>query len=103
MRYKFVKQFPLRSLSMESYEENKALMKANCWNTSVNPKMHKQKKRKLQIHDDNFVFPSGYRFCPHDQELIVYYLKKKIMNEVLPHNKIKEVNLYRHNPEELSG
>ncbi|MCD7465657.1 hypothetical protein HAX54_001690 [Datura stramonium] len=53
-------------------------------------------------HDDNFVFPPGYRFCPHDEELIVHYLKKKVSNEPLPHDKIKEVNLYKHTPQELS-
>ncbi|KAK2967810.1 hypothetical protein RJ640_027704 [Escallonia rubra] len=47
-------------------------------------------------------FPPGYRFCPFDEELVVHYLKKKVLNEVLPHNKIREVNLYHHNPEQLT-
>ncbi|XP_004301513.1 PREDICTED: uncharacterized protein LOC101315059 [Fragaria vesca subsp. vesca] len=48
-------------------------------------------------------FPPGYRFNPRDEELVRYYLQKKIMDEPLPPNKIMEVNLYRHNPETLAG
>lgn len=53
--------------------------------------------------NDPFDFPPGYRFCPYDHELILYYLKRKVMNLILPHNKIQEVNLYKYSPEELSG
>ncbi|XP_004293170.1 PREDICTED: uncharacterized protein LOC101294338 [Fragaria vesca subsp. vesca] len=48
-------------------------------------------------------FPAGYRFNPRDEELVRYYLQKKIMDEPLPPNKIMEVNLYRYNPETLAG
>ncbi|WRX35122.1 NAC domain - like 10 [Theobroma cacao] len=47
-------------------------------------------------------FPPGYRFCPLDEELVLHYLKKKVKNEPLPHNRIVEVNLYHHNPETLA-
>ncbi|KAK2972391.1 hypothetical protein RJ640_022109 [Escallonia rubra] len=47
-------------------------------------------------------FPPGYRFQPFDEELIEYYLKKKVNNEDLPPNKIFEVNLYQFNPKELA-
>ncbi|KAK4483422.1 hypothetical protein RD792_010609 [Penstemon davidsonii] len=47
-------------------------------------------------------FPSGYRFQPTDDELIVYYLKKKIKNEPIPYSKIHEADIYKHNPQELS-
>ncbi|CAH9103282.1 unnamed protein product [Cuscuta epithymum] len=52
---------------------------------------------------DTFDLPPGYRFCPSDNELIRYYLKKKVMNQKLPPNEIPEVNLYKHNPEVLSA
>nr|GMD71484.1 NAC transcription factor 29-like [Ipomoea batatas] len=55
------------------------------------------------FHLPPFNFPPGYRFLPTDEELIVHYLKKKIMNYVLPDNQIQEVNLYKYSPEELSG
>ncbi|XP_057479787.1 NAC domain-containing protein 1-like [Actinidia eriantha] len=48
-------------------------------------------------------FPPGYRFCPTDSELIVYYLQKKVLNMPLPHDKIKDVNLYSYNPQHLTA
>ncbi|KAF2299758.1 hypothetical protein GH714_003170 [Hevea brasiliensis] len=39
----------------------------------------------------------------YDEELVVHYLKKKIMNEPLPPNRIKEVELYKYNPETLTA
>ncbi|CAN4119850.1 unnamed protein product [Withania somnifera] len=87
---------------MEFDEQSKAHIKASSWNTTQNPKMQELDKQKRSYVDDNFVFPPGYRFCPHDEELIIHYLKKKVMNEPLPHEKIKEVNLYKHSPQELS-
>ncbi|KAL3812684.1 hypothetical protein ACJIZ3_013952 [Penstemon smallii] len=47
-------------------------------------------------------FPPGYRFQPTDDELIVDYLKKKVENEPIPYSKIHEVDIYKHNPKELS-
>ncbi|GLU10388.1 hypothetical protein SLE2022_271980 [Rubroshorea leprosula] len=58
------------------------------------------------IDDDNEYFkslPPGYRFKPFDEELIIHYLNNKIHDKPLPRNKIKEVNLYKHNPETLAG
>ncbi|KAJ9166498.1 hypothetical protein P3X46_021245 [Hevea brasiliensis] len=48
-------------------------------------------------------FPAGYRFKPYDEELVVHYLKKKIMNKPLPPNRIKEVELYKYNPDTLAA
>ncbi|KAK3221571.1 hypothetical protein Dsin_008596 [Dipteronia sinensis] len=47
-------------------------------------------------------FPVGYRFCPQDGELILHYLKKKVLNQQLPPNKIVQVNIYQHNPKDLA-
>ncbi|XP_060216441.1 NAC domain-containing protein 72-like [Lycium barbarum] len=108
---------------MESHEQSQAQLKASSGITQ-NPKIQELDKQK-QVDDekglvvvkpnynittngkrvyvdDRFVFPPGYRFCPHDEELIIHYLKKKVMNDPLPHDKIKEVNLYKHSPQELS-
>ncbi|OIS96165.1 PREDICTED: NAC transcription factor 29-like [Nicotiana attenuata] len=105
---------------MEFDEQTKAHLKA-----SQNPKIQELEKQKqvedekgliivkpnyniaseisrVNYVDDSFVFPPGYRFCPHDEELIIHYLKKRVMNERLPHDKIKEVNLYKYSPQELS-
>lgn len=48
-------------------------------------------------------FPPGYRFCPTDKELVLDYLKNKVMNKPLPPNKIMDINLYNHGPQDLSG
>ncbi|KAH0721093.1 hypothetical protein KY290_006701 [Solanum tuberosum] len=69
---------------------------------SQNPNPIMQDQNQI-IFNDNFVFPVGYRFCPHDDELIVHYLLKRIRNEVLPHDKIKDVNLYKYSPYDLAG
>ncbi|KAL6145678.1 hypothetical protein ACLB2K_056363 [Fragaria x ananassa] len=46
--------------------------------------------------------PPGYRFNPTDQELILYYLKPKILNQPLPRNRIHERNIYQFHPRKLS-
>ncbi|KAJ6409126.1 hypothetical protein OIU84_008760 [Salix udensis] len=53
---------------------------------------------------DNYFnsFPSGYRFCPHNHELVLHYLKNKVSGLPLPRNRIFDVSLYQHNPEELA-
>lgn len=48
-------------------------------------------------------FPAGYRFDPTDAELVVYFLRKKVMNEALPLNMIIEIKLREHNPETIAG
>ncbi|KAI9191987.1 hypothetical protein LWI28_016438 [Acer negundo] len=52
--------------------------------------------------DEAFNFPPGYRFMPRDQELVVSYLKPKVLNLYLPPNVILEVELYRFNPDQLA-
>lgn len=42
-------------------------------------------------------------FCPSDLELITLYLKRKVLNQKLPSNKIVEVELYNHSPEWVTG
>ncbi|XP_048318791.1 NAC transcription factor 25 [Ziziphus jujuba] len=46
-------------------------------------------------------YPAGYRFQPTDEELVGYYLKKKVANQKLPINMRNNVELYKHNPQYL--
>ena len=46
--------------------------------------------------------PLGYRFSPTDEELLLY-LSNKAHHQPLPTNKIIELNLYAHHPEQLAG
>ncbi|KAI3741114.1 hypothetical protein L1987_58781 [Smallanthus sonchifolius] len=45
----------------------------------------------------------GYRFCPTDSELIVYYLKRKIELGEHPEGRLYDVNVYDHHPIQLTG
>ncbi|XP_054820662.1 NAC transcription factor 29-like [Prosopis cineraria] len=45
----------------------------------------------------------GFQFCPTEQELIMAYLKKKVMDEPLEPNPIIEVEIYKFNPQQLSN
>ncbi|KAL4277776.1 hypothetical protein GQ457_03G008720 [Hibiscus cannabinus] len=42
--------------------------------------------------------PAGYRFKPRDEELVDFYLKRKIYNKPLPPNIFRDVDLYNHDP-----
>ncbi|PIA44096.1 hypothetical protein AQUCO_01700010v1 [Aquilegia coerulea] len=59
------------------------------------------------IKDDLFgepkSWPPGFRFSPTDEELILYYLKRKICRRRLKLNVIKETDVYKWDPEELPG
>ncbi|XP_076899120.1 NAC domain-containing protein 17-like [Bidens hawaiensis] len=48
-------------------------------------------------------FPPGFRFHPTDEELVLYYLKRKICRRSLQMDIIAEVDVYKWDPEELPG
>ncbi|KAL7127823.1 hypothetical protein ABFS83_14G276800 [Erythranthe nasuta] len=48
-------------------------------------------------------FPPGFRFHPTDEELVLYYLKKKICRQRHLLNVIGETDVYKWDPEELPG
>lgn len=45
----------------------------------------------------------GFRFHPTDEELVSYYLKRKVLNKPVRFNAIGEVDIYKHEPWELAG
>lgn len=47
--------------------------------------------------------PPGFLFSPSDRELVVDYLREKILNRPLPINRIHVVDLYKYNPQQLTG
>ncbi|KAH9603729.1 hypothetical protein KSS87_016037 [Heliosperma pusillum] len=53
----------------------------------------------VDLYDD--VWPPGFRFHPTDEELILYYLKRKISRRKLKLDVIAEVDVYKWEPEEL--
>ncbi|KAF5725631.1 no apical meristem family protein [Tripterygium wilfordii] len=53
--------------------------------------------------DDEWVWPPGFRFHPTDEELVLYYLKRKICRKKLKLDIIRETDVYKWDPEELPG
>ncbi|KAJ0698870.1 putative transcription factor NAM family [Helianthus annuus] len=49
------------------------------------------------------LFPPGFRFHPTDEELVLYYLKRKICCRPLKPDIIGEVDVYKWDPDELPG
>ena len=45
----------------------------------------------------------GFRFHPTDEELVIYYLKRKVSNKPFRFNAISEVDIYKNEPWELAG
>lgn len=45
----------------------------------------------------------GFRFHPTDEELVMYYLKRKICGKKLKLGVIRETDVYKWDPEELPG
>ncbi|KAL5555079.1 hypothetical protein UlMin_037315 [Ulmus minor] len=52
---------------------------------------------------DKQVWPPGFRFHPTDEELVLYYLKRKICRKRLKLNIVAETDVYKWDPEELPG
>ncbi|PWA47993.1 NAC domain-containing protein [Artemisia annua] len=50
---------------------------------------------------DHEVMLPGFRFHPTDEELVGFYLKKKIQHRILPIELIKQVDIYKYDPWDL--
>lgn len=63
--------------------------------------------KELEIKEDQEMapvgLPPGFRFHPTDEELVNYYLKRKISGQEIELDIIPEVDLYKCEPWELSG
>ncbi|KAL0392305.1 UNVERIFIED_CONTAM: NAC domain-containing protein 17 [Sesamum radiatum] len=61
----------------------------------------------MKVDSDYFgggkAFPPGFRFHPTDEELVLYYLKRKICCKRLHLDVIAETDVYKWDPEELPG
>ncbi|GJX75158.1 FEZ-like protein [Tanacetum coccineum] len=57
-------------------------------------------EHKVDKMDHEVMLP-GFRFHPTDEELVGFYLKKKIQHQVLPIELIKQVDIYKYDPWDL--
>ncbi|KAL4336302.1 hypothetical protein GQ457_07G003070 [Hibiscus cannabinus] len=60
---------------------------------STNEKSDVDKVDDVMLH--------GFRFHPTDEELVGFYLKKKIQQKPLPIELIKQVDIYKYEPRDL--
>ncbi|XP_043725547.1 protein ATAF2-like [Telopea speciosissima] len=75
-------------------------MASQFMNSSKIPRQHKGKQQQHQQRPA--IFPSGYRFCPSESELLLNYLRNKILGLPLPCDVIKEVEIYRFNLDQFT-
>nr|AGY49287.1 putative membrane bound NAC transcription factor 2 [Nicotiana benthamiana] len=57
--------------------------------------------KEIKVFGENNVFPPGFRFHPTDEELVVYYLKRKICRRRILLDAIAETDVYKWDPEDL--
>ena len=56
----------------------------------------------LDFDTDDYQFPlPGFRFHPTDEELVDYYLRRKVEKKSIALELIKQIDIYRHNPWDL--
>ena len=52
--------------------------------------------------DDQVVLP-GFRFHPTDEELVSFYLQRKIKKQLTSLEFIKQIDIYKHDPWDLAS
>ncbi|XP_016471465.1 NAC domain-containing protein 17 [Nicotiana tabacum] len=57
--------------------------------------------KEIKVFGESNVFPPGFRFHPTDEELVVYYLKRKICRRRILLDAIAETDVYKWDPEDL--
>ena len=57
----------------------------------------------VQLMGDSKCWPPGFRFHPTDEELVLYYLKRKICRRRIKLRMIGDVDVYKLEPWELPG
>ncbi|KAJ8774978.1 hypothetical protein K2173_019982 [Erythroxylum novogranatense] len=58
-------------------------------------------EEKNEVDRNNDVMLPGFRFHPTDEELVSFYLKRKVQQRPLPIELIKQVDIYKYDPWDL--
>lgn len=59
--------------------------------------------KMMGLVDQESSIPPGFRFHPTDEELVGYYLKKKVASQSIDLDVIREIDLYKIEPWDLQG
>lgn len=59
------------------------------------------KHNQFQEHDDDDMFLPGFRFHPTDEELVGFYLRRKVQNRLATLDFIKQIDIYKFDPWDL--
>lgn len=57
----------------------------------------------MDTNESSSCVPPGFRFHPTDEELVGYYLRKKIAAQKIDLDVIRDIDLYRIEPWDLQG
>lgn len=75
-----------------------------CWGGEVRAqKLMEKEKRVSFVRNGELRLPPGFRFHPTDEELVVQYLKRKVLSYPLPASIIPEVHVCKSDPWDLPG
>lgn len=62
---------------------------------------HQQDSKKMDGADDDHVPLPGFRFHPNDEEILGFYLRRKVEKKRLRIELIKEIDIYKYDPWDL--
>ena len=65
--------------------------------------MEVEKMISLGNNEDEDVLLPGFRFHPTDEELVGFYLKRKVEKKLSSIDLIKHVDIYKYDPWDLSS
>lgn len=69
----------------------------------VNFDLEEEEKRVMMESMESSCVPPGFRFHPTDEELVGYYLRKKVASQKIDLDVIRDIDLYRIEPWDLQG
>lgn len=63
--------------------------------------MEKEKHNDCQVEEEDDVLLPGFRFHPTDEELVGFYLQRKVDKKPLSIEIIKQIDIYKYDPWDL--
>jgi No apical meristem (NAM) protein len=60
----------------------------------------KERPKSLEVEEEDVVLP-GFRFHPTDEELVGFYLQRKVDKKPLSIEIIRQIDIYKYDPWDL--